>query len=224
MVEETSALRARMVNNQLRTFDVTDHRVQDAFAAVARERYVPAASRIIAYSDVEIPVAEDSIGRPTRTMTRPAVLARLLQLARIEADDVVLVVGAGLGYTAAVVGLLAGSVIALEVDPALAERASAALEEADVANVAVVTGPLPDGYPSEAPYDVILIDGAVEIEPTTLVAQLKPGGRLVAIHGRGLAGRAMIAVRGDTGVSVRYAFNAAAMVLPGFAEVPTFTF
>ncbi len=224
MGEETAVLRARMVNNQLRTFDVTDHRVQDAFAAVERERYVPAESRIIAYSDVEIPIAFDAIGNPSRTMTRPAILARLFQLAQLQPDDVVLVVGAGLGYTAAVAGLLAGSVIALESDRALADAASAALEGADVVNASVVTGPLPDGYPSEAPYDVIFIDGAVEVEPVALYGQLKSGGRLVAIEGRGLAGRAMISLRSEVGVSTRFAFNAAACVLPGFAKVPTFTF
>lgn len=224
MGEETSVLRARMVNNQLRTFDVTDHRVQDAFATVERERYVPAESRIIAYSDVEIPIVNDAIDRPTRCMTRPAILARLFQLAQVEPEDVVLVVGAGLGYTAAVAGLLAGSVIALESDPALAERASAALEAANVANAAVVTGPLAAGYPSEAPYDVILVDGAIEIEPTALFEQMKVGGRLVAIEGRGLAGRAMISYRSASGISTRFVFNAAATVLPSFEKVPSFTF
>lgn len=224
MGEETSVLRARMVNKQLRTFDVTEHRVQDAFAAVERERYVPAESRIIAYSDVEIPIALNSIGRAERTMTQPAILARLFQLAQLQPDDVVLVVGAGLGYTTALAGLLAGSVIALESDPVLAEEASKTLEEADVANAVVVTGPLEEGYPSEAPYDVIFVDGAIEVEPKALSRQLKPGGRLVAIEGRGLAGRAMISIRGETGVSTRYVFNAAACVLPGFAKVPHFTF
>lgn len=221
---ESAQLRLRMVNNQLRTFDVTDHRVQDAVLAVERERFVPPDQVAIAYSDEAIPIAFDPIGRPTRTMTRPAVLARLLQLAQIKEDDVVLLVGAGLGYTAAVIGQLAGSVIALECDPALAERATEALEAADVANAVVVVGPLPDGYPGEGPYDHILIDGAILTEPAVLLQQLKAGGRLVTVEGEGLAGRAKLYTRGESGIASRYAFNAAADTLPGFVPKPTFVF
>ncbi|WP_420392026.1 protein-L-isoaspartate O-methyltransferase family protein [Acuticoccus sp.] len=219
---DASVLRTRMVNNQLRTFDVTDHRIQDAMLMVERERFVPGDQRAIAYSDEAIPIVRDAIGRPLRTMTRPAVLGRLLQLARIGEDDVVLLVGAGLGYAAAVIGEFASSVIALECDGALAERAGAALE--DVSNVVVVTGPLDAGYPSEAPFDVVFVDGAILTEPTALLDQLKAGGRLVAVHGEGLAGRAQIYVRGEEGVSMRYAFNAAAHVLPGFRTEPSFVF
>lgn len=220
---DMSILRTRMVNNQLRTFDVTDHRIQDAMLAVPRERFVPDDQRGIAYSDEALPIARDSIGRPTRTMTRPAVLGRLLQMAQPGEDDVVLLVGAGLGYTAALLGQLAGSVIALECDEVLADTASAVLEE-EVSNVAVVTGPLEAGWQKEAPYDVVFIDGAVLCEPTALLAQLKVGGRLVTMYGEGLAGRAQIFTKGEHGVSMRFAFNAAATVLPGFAPEPTFVF
>lgn len=222
MGEDAAVLRTRMVNNQLRTFDVTDHRVQDAMLAVARERFVPQEALAIAYSDEALPIARDGIGRPTRTMTRPAVLGRLLQLARPGPDDVVLLVGGALGYTAAVLGELAGSVIALECDEALAQRADEALSV--VTNVVVVTGDLTAGYPSEAPYDIVFVDGAILTEPTGLLDQLKPGGRLVAIRGEGLAGRAQIYVKGEHGVSMRYTFNAAAQVLPGFASEPDFVF
>jgi len=162
--------------------------------------------------------------RPSRTMTRPAVLGRILQPAPITAADVVLLVGAGTGYTAAVMGLLAGSVIALECDPTLAEAASRTLEANEVMNVVVVTGPLEKGYPSEAPFDVVFCDGAIATEPTALLEQLKEGGRLVAIEGQGLAGRAKLFIRGSSGVSTRYGFNAAAGLLPGFAPQPSFVF
>lgn len=221
---DSAEMRLRMVNNQLRTFDVTDHRIQDAMLAVERERFVPAEQKAIAYSDEAIPIAFDAIGRPTRTMTRPALLGRLLQLAHVREDDVVLLVGAGLGYTAAVLGLLASSVIALECDPELAEGATAALEAAGVANAVVVVGPLPEGYPSEAPYDLIVVDGAVLERPRTLLGQLKVGGRLVTVEGSGLAGRAKLYTCTESGVSARYAFNAAADPLPGFVPEPTFEF
>jgi len=221
---DEQVLRLRMVNNQLRTFDVTDHRVQDAVLDVARERYVPDELRFIAYSDEALPLVRDTVGRPLRTMTRPAVLGRLLQLAQVGPDDVVLLVGAGLGYSAAVLGQLASSVIALEVDPDLAAAATSRLERDDVANVVVVTGPLAEGYPSEAPFDVVFVDGAVEEEPEALIAQLRPGGRLTAIEGRSLVGRAVLYERDDSGVSKRYDFNAAADVLPGFEKRTEFEF
>jgi len=216
--------RTRMVNNQLRTFDVTDHRVQDAMLTVPRERFVPPDQRPLAYSDEAIPIKRDAIGRPVRTMTTPAVLGRLLQLARVQDEDVVLLVGAGLGYTAAVLGHLASSVIALESDPELAETAGETLEREDVANVVVVAGPLPDGYASEAPFDVIFVDGAIEVEPDKLLTQLRDGGRLTAIMGQSLAGRAVIHDKTGGHVSTRYAFNAAAGLLPGFRKEPEFQF
>ncbi|MEM8854316.1 MAG: protein-L-isoaspartate O-methyltransferase [Pseudomonadota bacterium] len=221
---DTAALRTRMVNNQLRTFDVTDHRVQDAMLEVLREHYVPADQKAIAYSDEAIPIARDHLGRPARTMTRPQVLGRMLQAAQVSEDDVVLVVGAGLGYTTAVIGLLAGSVIALECDASLAEKASTTLEADDVTNAVVVTGDLEDGYASEAPYDVVFVDGAIEVPPTTLLDQVKDGGRLIAIEGEGLAGRAKLYERASTGLSSRTLFNAAASVLPGFVKTPDFVF
>lgn len=221
---EMDTLRLRMVNNQLRTFDVTDHRVQDAMGTVKRERFVPLHHKPIAYSDDAIPLVEDDFGRAVRSMTPPALLGRLLQLAQVQEDDVVLLVGAGLGYTAAVLGLLAGSVIALEVDEALADAAQTNLEAADVANAVVVTGPLQDGYPPEGPYDQIFVDGAVETETDALEAQLKNGGRLVVIEGSGLAGRARLTTRGEHGVASRTTFNAAAQVLPGFERRASFVF
>ncbi len=224
MGDEAAVLRTRMVNNQLRTFDVTDHRVQDAMLSVPRELFVPQDQRTIAYSDEAIPIVRDPSGRPIRTMTRPAVLGRLLQLAQIGPDDVVLLVGAGLGYTAAVVGQLAGSVIALECDEELAVQATATLEANEFTNAVVVTGPLQDGYPSEAPYDIVLCDGAIEEEPERLLAQVKAGGRLVAIEGLGLSGRAKVYVKGHSGAATRYAFNAAASPLPGFSPQPAFVF
>lgn len=221
---DMATLRLRMVNNQLRTFDVTDHRVQDAMAAVERERFVPEAARAIAYSDEAIPIKFDEVGLPVRVMTTPAVLGRLIQLAQPRSGERVLVVGAGLGYCAAVLALLAAEVVALEVDRDLSARARAALRAARAGNVEVVQGELPRGWPARAPYDVVFVDGAVLVEPGALEAQLSEGGRMVLVEGEGLAGRARISLKGPHGLSSRYAINAAAGVLPGFRPEPTFVF
>jgi protein-L-isoaspartate(D-aspartate) O-methyltransferase len=145
-------------------------------------------------------------------------------LAAIQPQDIVLVVGAATGYGAAVVSRLASSVVALEEDAALAARAGTNLEALSVENVAVVTGPLAAGYAKEAPYDVILIDGAVETVPTALTDQLRDQGRLIAIVGAGRAADAMIYQKTGTEVSGRSAFNAAARPLPGFAKPKAFVF
>lgn len=221
---DMAELRLRMVNNQLRTFDVTDYRVQDAMLAVPRERYVPAKHRGIAYSDEALAIAQDELARTTRTMTRPAVLGRLLQLAQIQDDDVVLLVGAGLGYSAAIIGQLASAVIALECDEALADAARDNLDAGSVDNAVVVTGPLQDGYAKEAPFDQIFVDGAVQVEPAALEQQLKVGGRMVVVHGEGLAGRARLITRGEHGFASRDAFNASMDTLPGFVPAPSFVF
>ncbi len=215
-----ATLRSRMVNNQLRTFDVTDLRIQRAFGAVPREAFVPAARRPFAYSDETIRITEDG----ARAMMPPANLARMIQALELTEDDVALVVGAGSGYSAAILADLVSSVIALECDEALAERASATIEGLGVTNVAVVTGPLAEGYPSDAPYDVVLVDGAVEVPLDTLCGQLKDGGRLIAVEGRGLAGRARLFVRSGETVSGWPQFNAAAPVLPGFEKPAAFVF
>lgn len=219
-----AALRARMVNNQVRTFDVTDHRVQNAFLRIPRQRFVPAPLRPLAYSDETLLVAEGRNGGPARKMMQPAVLARLIQLADVREDDVALVVGALTGYSTAIMADLAVSVLGLECDDELAGKASANLEALDVENAAVVPGPLPDGYPKEAPFDVILVDGAVEDGLDKLFGQLKDGGRLVVVEGLGLAGRARRYTRSGDVVSGWTEFNAAAPLLPGFQKARTFVF
>lgn len=218
-----SLLRSRMVDNQLRTFDVTDLRVQRAFATVPRERFVPPASRPIAYSDTEIPLDEAAAGQG-RGMMRPAPLARMIQTLEIGPEDVALVVGAGMGYSTAIMARLANSVIALESDEALADRATAELEELGIDNVAVVAGPLSEGYPSDAPYDAILVDGAIETGLEPLTEQLKDGGRLAVVEGLGLAGKARLYVRSGDVVSGWPQFNAAAPLLPGFEKPEEFVF
>ena len=159
-----------------------------------------------------------------RSLLKPVVLARLVQAARITKTERVLVVGCATGYSAAVLSRLAGEVVALEEDAGLARKARETLGEVGAANVTVVTNPLKDGWPAAGPYDVILVDGAIEVEPETLLRQLKEGGRLVGILGSGGAGVGML-YRLDRGeVSASPVFNAAAPTLPGFEKPPAFVF
>lgn len=213
--------RTRMVDNQLRTNDVTDHRILDAMASVPRERFVPASKRAIAYIDEDLPVGAEDSGR---FLMKPHIFGKLVQLAAIRPEDVVLVIGAGSGYSTAVMSKLAASVVAVEQDADLANSASELLTELGFDNAVVVESALADGYAAEGPYDAIVIDGAVDELPEALLKQLKTNGRLVVIEGRGGAGTAKLYQASGQTVSSRFAFNASATVLPGFEKTPEFVF
>mgnify|MGYP002651417480 FL=1 len=213
--------RRKMVDNQLRTNDVTDHQILDAMEVVPRERFVPASKRAVAYIDEDLPIGSSGSGR---YLMKPHIFGKLIQLAQISADDIVLVIGAGSGYSTAVAAKLAASVVALEENEELARDAADLLVDLGTENAVVVEGPLVDGYAAEGPYDVILIDGAVETLPENLLKQLKSDGRLVAIEGQGGAGVAKLYQKSGDAVSGRFAFNASAALLPGFALAAEFTF
>lgn len=218
-----AAARHYMIEGQIRTNDVTDRRVLSAIAAVARERFVPAAKRAIAYRDEDMAIHQCEDGT-SRYIMEPRVFARLVQLAEIRPGDLVLYVGAGLGYGPAVVSRLAETVVALESDAALAAAAGDNLSDSGADNVAVVEGPLPEGCPGQAPFDVIVVEGAVPEVPDALVAQLKDGGRLVCVVGRGLAGRARLVEKTGTAIGARDAFSAAVAPLAEFETPPGFVF
>lgn len=222
MTIDFNVLRFRMVDNQLRTTEVTSALVLEAFLEVPREEFVPAAKRSIAYIDEDLLVSGS--GSAARYIMAPSPFARLVQLADIKESDVVLDVGCAGGYSSAILSRLAGSVIAVESDSDLAAQATATLTEGGYDNVAVVNNALVNGYPSEAPYDVIILNGAVDFIPDTLFDQLKEGGRLVAVEGTGNAGVARIYVKDEGIVSGRRAFNAAIKPLSGFERVPVFEF
>lgn len=211
-----AALRMKMVDGQIRTTDVTSHSVLDAFTAVPREAFVPEGRKAVAYIDNDVEIA------PGRYLMAPSPLAKMLQLAEIRSTDNVLDIGAGTGCTAALLSHLAGSVVALESDADLAAAAKANL--AGYSNVTVVTGDLAKGCASAAPYDVIVLGGAVEEIPETLFSQLKQGGRLLAVVGRGLSSGARIHVREGVSHSERFAFNASVHMLPGFEKSLEFQF
>jgi protein-L-isoaspartate(D-aspartate) O-methyltransferase len=218
---EFAKARANMVDGQLRTSDVTDPAVLAAFGEVPRERFVPKNKVPLSYSDLDVPLND---GAPARFLLEPAPFAKLLQLASIGPLDVVLDVGTGTGYGAAILARIASSVVALEEDDGLAQRAETILNELGVSNAVVVRGALREGHVEEGPYDAIILEGAVDDVPAALLRQLKNGGRLVALVGRGRAARATVFVRSGEEFGRRVAFDAAAPPLPGFQLTPRFEF
>jgi protein-L-isoaspartate(D-aspartate) O-methyltransferase len=155
---------------------------------------------------------------------RPAAFAKLLQLAEIGEADKVLDIGTGTGYSAAVLARIAGSVVALECDAELARSASAQLAALGVVNAKVAEGPLEAGYRTEAPYDVILLEGAVELVPQLVFDQLAEGGRLVAVLGSGGSAIATLYTKTEGDIGRRPAFNGNARPLPGFERPKSFVF
>jgi protein-L-isoaspartate(D-aspartate) O-methyltransferase len=210
------AMRRAMVDSQLRTNAVSDPRVTAAIESVAREEFVPADRRATAYVDRAIPLSA------TRSMNPPLVTARLIVEAGIAPTDTVLVVGAASGYAAAVVAGLAGSVVALESDASLAAAAKAQLK--GLPKVTVVTGDLAKGHTKGAPYDVILVDGAIEQVPDALIRQLAEKGRLAAAVMDGGVSRLSIGYKAGTGFGLDPIMDADAVALPGFEKPKAFSF
>ena len=208
-----------MVDRQVRTADVTDLRIIAALLEVPREAFVPAGRRAVAYLDLDVPVNESG-----RALLKPMVFAKLLQAVAIRDTDHVLDVGCATGYSAAVLGQLAGQVVALEEDAAMARGARETLAQTGAGNVAVSSGPLAAGWAGDAPYDVIMLEGAAEIVPDSLLSQLKDGGRLVAVVGSGPMGKATLYRRAGGGTTGQPVFDAAAPLLPGFVKPAAFVF
>jgi protein-L-isoaspartate(D-aspartate) O-methyltransferase len=214
-----AAARSNMVESQIRTNKVTDPHLLDAFETIPRERFVPEPLRGIAYIDEDVALGGE------RFVMEPMVLAKLLQAARPGPGDVALDLGCGSGYATAILSRLVATVVALEVDAALAAAANQTLDELEIDNALVVEGQLAEGYPKQAPYNVILLNGAVSEVPLAIADQLAEGGRLVTVVsvGAGL-GRATL-MRRDSGViSSRILCDASVPVLPGFEAAPGFVF
>jgi protein-L-isoaspartate(D-aspartate) O-methyltransferase len=220
---DTSAQRKNMVESQVRTGDVTDRRLIAAMLAIPREAFLPEVMRPLAYMDGEVLLAAAAPGSRPRALLAPRVFAKLAELANIGPRDVVLDVGAGCGYSAAVLGRLAETVVALESDAALAARAAETLSALSIDNVAIVQGPFNAGWTAAGPYAAIVVEGAIEVLPQALVDQVRDGGRLVAIIGEGGVSRAAVWQRHGGRVDRRTAFDAAASPLPGFERIAEFT-
>ena len=208
-------MRRAMVSSQLRTTGVNDPRVVAAMGAVPRERFVPQDRVPLAYADALVPLGHG------RELNSPMALGRLLSEAALQGHEHALVIGAATGYAAAVVARLAKTVVSLEEEPELAASARTTLADT---NIEIVEGPLNAGWAARAPYDFILIDGAVEFVPQAIVDQLKDGGEVaVALLDDGVprlsVGRAVGGALGINSYS-----DAAAATLPCFQKPRGFSF
>src|SRR3954471_9647072 len=190
-----AAARRTMVDGQVRIADVTDLRLLAAMLELPRERFFPDEKASLAYLDLDAPVSAP--GQPVRRLLKPMGLAKMIKAAGIPPTDHVLDVGCASGYSTALLTHLAGSVVGLEEDAALARQAADAMSWAALPNAKIVTGPLARGCPGEGPYDVILLQGAAEVAPPELSDQLKNGGRLICVLGHGPQGKAMFYRRAE---------------------------
>lgn len=215
--------RTNMIEGQIRPNKVIDRRLIDALAALPRELFVPNDKRGVAYCDEDI-----SIGN-NRFLMEPMVLARLIQAAEVKDTDMVLDIGCATGYSTAILASLANTVVAIEDDEVLVERATETLNGLDILNAAVVKSTLADGYPDQAPYDVIMINGCIPEIPEALTNQLTDGGRIVCVLERdhnfaGHMGQAVVATRVCGTISTRPLFDAATWPLSGFEKDQGFIF
>jgi protein-L-isoaspartate(D-aspartate) O-methyltransferase len=217
-----STARQKMVDGQVRPSDVTDNRIIDAMLAVPREAFVPPNQCALAYLDLDLDVSEGASVK--RFLIKPVVTAKMLQAAEIGDTDNVLVAGCATGYTAALVAKLAGRVTATESDPALAAKAKTALAALGLGNVTVRTAAAAEGDPADAPYDVIVLDGATEIVPEGLYRQLREGGRLVGVFAMTRPQRATLVTHSHDDFGNRALFDVTVPVLPGLERPPAFVF
>lgn len=213
---DLAAMRDAMVASQLRTTAVNDSRVVAAMAQAPRERFLPGVAPELAYRDALIPLGR---GREANT---PMATGKLLTEAYLRREDRVLLIGAAAGYAAACLSPIVAEVVAVESDGAFVAAARDAL--APYANVTLVEAPLADGCAGQAPYDVLVVDGAVEDLPDALVDQLKIGGRIVTgIVDRGVT-RLAFGVRSAGGLGLQAFADVACPVLPGFSRPRGFQF
>lgn len=210
--------RKNMVESQIRPSDVTDRRITAAMTVIPREAFLPAKLAALAYSDESLTIA------PGREVLAPRVLAKLIQLAEIDAGDNVLVIGEA-GYSAAIVSQFADKVVALLPDEESAKTAQEAFVANRIKNATAVAGMAAAGWPANAPYDVVLVEGGIEQVPEALKAQIRDNGRLVAIATNDRIGRAVEFHKRGGNFALREGFQAAALPLAGFSvERPAFVF
>jgi len=217
-----STARQKMVDGQVRPSDVTDNRIIDAMLTVPREVFVPPSQRPLAYLDLDIDVSEG--GSVKRFLLKPAVTARMIQAAEVKDSDEVLVVGCASGYLAALVAKLAGRVTATEPDASLAEKARSICGEIGLGNVTVKAAAVADGDSTDAPFDVIILNGATEIVPEGLYRQLKEGGRLVGAFAMTRPQRVTVVTHSHDDFGNRPLFDAVLPLLPGLERPPAFVF
>lgn len=220
MTDFTNARRA-MVETQLRTFSITDRRVLAAFGEVPRELFVPTARRELAYTD---DAHRLDAGSGVRSLPAPAVFARLLQLAEVRSTDHVLDLGAGNGYSTAVISRLCATVVGVEPDAVLADAARKTLGGLDYDNASVVNGAIDTAGRAGGPYDLIVLSGSVDARPDVHFAHLKDGGRLVAMIRKGPTSVAHLFVKSGRDIAARSDFDGGLPPLPVPARAPEFVF
>ncbi len=211
-----AARRTMMVDTQVRPSDVTKFPIIDAMLTVRREDFVPSGKREAAYMGENLPLDKN------RVILEPRTLAKMLDSLDIANGELVLDIGAGLGYSSAVIARMAEAVVAVEEDEDFARDAQDALTEAGADNVILHTGPLKEGAAQHGPYDVVLIQGGISELPASISEQVKDGGRIAALFMENALGEVRIGRKQNGQISWRMAFNASAPVLPGFARAPAF--
>ena len=217
-------VRRMMVDNQLRTYDITDLDVLSAMNAIPREHFVAPERGILAYSDQPIEVARTGDGEG-RHFLAPMVFARIVQNLQINPGEKVMIIAGALGYEAAVIARLGAEITVVEPDPELAALTRERLSGLGVDSVRVVGAALEEGAPEDGPFDAILINAAVEERPEPLLAQLAEHGRLAVVMGDGgRTSRATLYVRNAGVVGSRALFDAVAPLLPVFRKKPGFVF
>ncbi len=212
--------RYNMVEQQLRPGKVLDPDVLDVLFVVKREEFVPPAHRRLAFADTQIPLG----GSASARMFAPMVEAHALQALAMKKHENILEVGTGSGYMAALLGAHADHVWSIEIDPAVADTARDNLRRAGVTNVVVEVGDGLAGLAGHAPYDAIMVSGAVAVVPDALLDQLQPGGRLFAIEGAAPAMEAVIYTRIGDDFRRRALFETVVAPLTDAAPAPAFVF
>jgi len=215
-MSDFAARRLMMVDTQVRPSDVTKFPIIDAMLTVQRELFVPRDKREAAYIGENVGLGDG------RVLLEARSLAKMLDALNLQKTDLVLDIGAGLGYSAAVMARMSEAVVALEDTPERIAEAQDALTEAEADNVILQLGSLVEGAAQHGPYDVIVIEGAVEMVPPGLVAQLKEGGRIACIFSDAALGTAKIGYKLNGRVTWRALFNAGAPLLPGFQAARDF--
>ena len=183
--------RFNMIEQQIRPWEVLDPEVLDILAMVRREAFVPEALKALAFADLELPIGNG------QTMLPPKIEARVLQELGVRNTDIVLEVGSGSGYMAALLASKAEYVHTVEIDPVLAETARRNLRQAGVVNVSVEIGDAARGWSGPSPYDVIVLSGSLPELPDAFLQQLKLGGRLMAFIGTAPVMQARLIIRSD---------------------------
>jgi protein-L-isoaspartate(D-aspartate) O-methyltransferase len=213
-----TARRTMMVDTQVRPSDVTKFPIIEAMLAVPREVFVPDAKREAAYMGENMALADGIC------LLEPRTSAKMLDALDIQPDELVLDIGSGFGYSAAVIAQMAEAVVAVDSDEQRAGEAQSLLSDSGADNVIMHVGPLVDGAAEHGPYDVITVQGGVEDVPAALLDQLKDGGRIACLFMEGALGAMRVGYKIDGQINWRFTFNAGAPVLAGFEKVASFAF